>query len=1009
MASLEPGYQDAEAGSADEPGFPPELWSLLKTISHQIDEADQRHTGLLQEMRDRLAMLSRDAEDARGSVPDSVAPAFGRMESSLADLAQRIDDLNSAPAALKSAVGPAAQLSDDRAALAGSIDPFDVVGADDNEEHPWQASDAEALTKVYEETDAALVGRSPRSPISERDMSFASDPRLPAAAAAVHAQPVPFPQEDLGGLGATSLDRQWLDHRLGEIAIRIEQSLADLRPDLALEGLGVRFDAFEERMGNVLGDVATRNDVENLRLLESQIQDLALHLEQTERQLGRLDGIEQQLQAVIDHLTDEFAEPGRGHLSEAPSIDFKLLASSTAEEVAERFAASMRGNGPDHRIDELGSLLRSMIHDRRQSDEQTFTMLDTVQQAMIRLLDRIDALEATQSQAEVRRVVAQDAGADPALRNIREEFQDFGAPDHVDGLTNMAPVYKAGPAAHAVPPLPPTHAAAGVSEQSASDSPIEKLRQEFVADAQRAKLRAAASTSAVEDVAPGAVPAQGTSRAARPRGPAQPAGVTSSDIAAENGSARKQRLTALVLCLVIAVSGSALFLKSRTKAPAPASVPAVTEIMKETQVPKTAAAVDDATEVEQPEIDVPAAPKSQAAPPSVTGQGGQFEVPPEAAVPVPAPVPPNAIEPSAPVAPQLAPGVSGPQTNEGALGLDGEALSGGELLENRPDAQNETEGRGLTPQGIILQNGERVPSAQEFARLQTQQSTAALSSRLGSKASQLTPADLMPEEVARHAAPAVADTRLLPQTASLSMTEASSQHQNNAPVAGAMTATQLSLPPATVGPLSLRMAAANGDPSAAFEVGARLAEGKGTPQNFQEAVFWYQKSAAQGFAQAQYRLGTLYERGLGVKTDLPRAQIWYQQAAAQGHVKAMHNLAVLSAGRATGNPDYATAALWFEKAAEHGLADSQFNLAVLHENGLGVAKDPVRAFKWYQLAARAGDGEALRRRDQLKSQLTAQQRLDAEGEVAAFVPQRSPPLINDARVAGEDWKKRQDS
>jgi localization factor PodJL len=79
----------------------------------------------------------------------------------------------------------------------------------------------------------------------------------------------------------------------------------------------------------------------------------------------------------------------------------------------------------------------------------------------------------------------------------------------------------------------------------------------------------------------------------------------------------------------------------------------------------------------------------------------------------------------------------------------------------------------------------------------------------------------------------------------------------------------------------------------------------------------------------------------------------------------------------------------------------------LHENGLGVAKDPVQAFKWYALAARAGDGEAARRRDALNAQLTADQRLQAENAVASFAPKRSVPIINDARVAGEDWKKRQ--
>ena len=77
----------------------------------------------------------------------------------------------------------------------------------------------------------------------------------------------------------------------------------------------------------------------------------------------------------------------------------------------------------------------------------------------------------------------------------------------------------------------------------------------------------------------------------------------------------------------------------------------------------------------------------------------------------------------------------------------------------------------------------------------------------------------------------------------------------------------LDLPPAAVGPLSLRLAAANGNSSAEFEVGARFAEGKGPSQDFKAAARWYQRSASRGFAQAQYRLGTLYERGLGVPAD----------------------------------------------------------------------------------------------------------------------------------------------
>lgn len=219
----------------------------------------------------------------------------------------------------------------------------------------------------------------------------------------------------------------------------------------------------------------------------------------------------------------------------------------------------------------------------------------------------------------------------------------------------------------------------------------------------------------------------------------------------------------------------------------------------------------------------------------------------------------------------------------------------------------------------------------------------------------------------------------------------------------------LDLPPATVGPLSLRMAAAQGDSSAEFEVASRLAEGKGTDQNLKEAARWYQRAATKGFAQAQYRLGTLYERGLGMTADPSRARVWYQRAAEQGNVKAMHNLAVLAAGRSAESPDYTTAARWFNQAANYGLPDSQFNLAVLTESGLGVTKDLVQAQMWFTLAARSGDKEAVRRRDLLKSKMDAQSLAAADRAAKSWQPQVPDKMANDARAAGEAWKTRQAS
>lgn len=221
------------------------------------------------------------------------------------------------------------------------------------------------------------------------------------------------------------------------------------------------------------------------------------------------------------------------------------------------------------------------------------------------------------------------------------------------------------------------------------------------------------------------------------------------------------------------------------------------------------------------------------------------------------------------------------------------------------------------------------------------------------------------------------------------------------------TPTNIELPPATVGPLSLRRAAALGDASAQFEVAVRLAEGKGINQNFKQAITWYLRAAAQNFGQAQYRLGTFYERGLGVEKDIARAKVWYRRAAEQGNVKAMHNLAVLSSAQTNGAPDYVEAIRWFNEAATYNLPDSQFNLAVMYEKGLSGKKDDKLAYKWFSIAARNGDSEAFKRREAAKLRLDTTALTDAEAEVATFMAKPMIPLINDARVAGEDWKKRQ--
>jgi TPR repeat protein len=119
------------------------------------------------------------------------------------------------------------------------------------------------------------------------------------------------------------------------------------------------------------------------------------------------------------------------------------------------------------------------------------------------------------------------------------------------------------------------------------------------------------------------------------------------------------------------------------------------------------------------------------------------------------------------------------------------------------------------------------------------------------------------------------------------------------------------------------------------------AEGKGVPQDYQEAVKWYRLGAAQGYVLAESSLGLAYEKGQGVPQNYQEAVKWYRLAAAQGNQFA------------------------------------QGNLGVMYANGTGVAQDFVRAHMWLTLAATGSSGDsgdtATKNRDRIASKMTAEQ------------------------------------
>ncbi|CEJ86915.1 Sel1 domain protein repeat-containing protein [Hyphomicrobium sp. GJ21] len=839
-----------------------ELKALVDAIAVQLSDATRRHSETLGEMQDRIAIMGREAEVLREHIPEQYAPTFEHIEQGVAELAKRLAKANDADAAEPDASA-------------------------------WDQRNAEALTHVYE----------------------AQAHKSAETAQAAYATPSSRPQ--------TVVDQAWFEARFAEIARDIERSLEEIKPDRGFHQIGERLDQFEQRFGGMLEGVATRADLDSVRLIEEHVSEVVNHLVQTQDQLARLSAIEEQLAAITQTLSGGPDAPLSGAQAAMSLPGAGLDVEAIARAAAEQTALRLQGMTPasHEAAEELRPLIERMMEENRSGGENTSALLDTLQQAMIRLLDRVDEIELAQRNATpIPAASFEDFAASPPLPEGSFHSSESDQ-DPLDFSDDIEPAIPSEPA-----PSARARAADPFTHENAAEPGVrknEKLRQDFIAEARRAKMRL--SSAGDDDIVVTSAMHSDTFTMSSPdavRGPqgSKPIRPTPARSKASGPSGPSPRLIVLAVAAVLALGGLWFTVGSENPAPVAETSSSVSP----------AAANDDG--------------KSGSGAKATDQKGNDAQSP------------------------------------DGGAHKDqqGQLMPGGTGTANTD----------VSMLGVAVDLNSPATEA-SMQQAQRHQAMAALSGKLGDAASQnssaaFVPASMVPTEAETEGAPAAAAA---------------------APSRDGTGSTRFELPPAMVGPLSLRLAAANGDASAEFEVGARLAEGKGTPQDFKEAAKWYRRAADQDLAPAQYRLGTFYERGLGMKADRAQAQAWYKRAAAQGNVKAMHNLAVLSANQSDNAPDYTTAAQWFEQAAKRGLADSQFNLAILYENGLGVTKDLKQAYMWISLAAQDKDADAVRRQGILRSKLSASDLSEAERMISEW---RAVPVdrkVNDARLAGEEWKK----
>jgi TPR repeat protein len=110
---------------------------------------------------------------------------------------------------------------------------------------------------------------------------------------------------------------------------------------------------------------------------------------------------------------------------------------------------------------------------------------------------------------------------------------------------------------------------------------------------------------------------------------------------------------------------------------------------------------------------------------------------------------------------------------------------------------------------------------------------------------------------------------------------------------------------------------------------------------------------------AQYNLAMMYSNGESVNVDYQQSVYWFNKSADQGFPPAQHRLGEMYYfGRGGVSRNISRAVSLFLLAAKQNDPDAQMNLAMLYGTGEGVPADTYEAFRWLEKANALGDESA---------------------------------------------------
>jgi TPR repeat protein len=159
-------------------------------------------------------------------------------------------------------------------------------------------------------------------------------------------------------------------------------------------------------------------------------------------------------------------------------------------------------------------------------------------------------------------------------------------------------------------------------------------------------------------------------------------------------------------------------------------------------------------------------------------------------------------------------------------------------------------------------------------------------------------------------------------------------------------------------------------------------QGRGVEKSHENAIQYLKLAAANGNPGAEFDLGVLYSDGhRGLPADKAQACQLFVKAADGGHIRAMHNAAYCYQSGTGVAKDLNAAVKYYTQAAEAGSARSQYNLAMAY----GELGQPDKAYFWMRIAQARGFEEKAGMVDSAKSQLSSTQVDEQEKQVTAWL------------------------